>query len=91
MATITELFEQAQLSSAAYSDLMSGWSGAANDRYVAALSGANGRMSFEQAKAFADKYAVVDQYTDPVSGFCGSVFRDVATGQVYMAMRGTEP
>ena len=51
MATITELFEQAQLSSAAYSDLMSGWSGAANDRYVAALSGANGRMSFEQAKA----------------------------------------
>ena len=60
------------------------------DVYKAALE-ASGRISSVQADLFIRKYTVVDQYTDPVSGFSGTVFRDVATGQVYMAMRGTEP
>ncbi|MGB3211769.1 MAG: calcium-binding protein [Desulforhopalus sp.] len=41
--------------------------------------------------AFANKYAVVDQYTDPASGFSGTVFRDVSDNKIYMAIRGTEP
>lgn len=47
-------------------------------------------MSDTQAIAFANKYKVVDQYTDPESGFSGTVFQDTS-GKIYMAIRGTEP
>ena len=44
----------------------------------------------DQAIDFANKYKVIDQYTDPESGFSGTVFED-ESGKLFMAMRGTEP
>jgi Ca2+-binding RTX toxin-like protein len=88
MATINNYFEQAQLSQAAYAlNLEKGMVGEAFPGYVTKLI--DGGMSSEQAKAFANKYKVIDQYTDPESGFSGTVFQD-ASGQIYMAIRGTE-
>ena len=86
MATISDYFEQAQLSQAAYaSGLTPRITGIA---YTDALQG--GGMSAEQAKAFANQYnTVIDQYTEPVSGFSGTVFQDVS-GSQYLAIRGTQ-
>ncbi len=45
-------------------------------------------MSDAQAKVFADTYTVIDQYTDPLTGFSGTVFSK--NGVNYFALRGTE-
>ena len=93
MATISEYFEQGQLSQAAYaSGLMSNMSGGGNpgdpSDYADLLI--DGGMSETQAIDFANKYKVVDQYEDSGSGFSGTVFQDTS-GKIFMAMRGTEP
>ena len=89
MATISDYFEQAQLSQAAYAQtLEEGMHGDAYPGYVTKLVG--GGMSTEQAIDFANKYKVIDQYTDPENGFSGTVFQDTS-GKVFMAMRGTQP
>ncbi|MEO1768097.1 hypothetical protein, partial [Thiobacter aerophilum] len=87
MATITDYFAQAQLSMAAYATLQSGMSGEDYPGYVTALVFRG--MSDVQAKAFANTYLVVDQYTDPLSGFSATVFAD-SSGNKYFAIRGTE-
>lgn len=67
MDTISDYFEQAQLSMAAYAPgLQSGAFGSQNSDYVTALKLAG--MSPKQAEEFASTYAVIDQYTDP-TGF----------------------
>ncbi len=92
MATITEYFEQAQLSLAAYAlNLEQGASGGgipgAPSGYARALIASG--MPETQAIAFANTYTVIDQYTDPISGFSATVFDK--DGVKYFAIRGTEP
>ena len=89
MATITDYFVQAQLSMAAYAvGLLPGMYRAADyPAYVEALIDAG--MSQRQAEEFANTYSVIDQYTDPLSGFSGTVFADEA-GNKYVAIRGSE-
>ena len=87
MATIANYFEQAQLSLAAYAlGLQRGAFGSQTSEYVAALVDAG--MSQKQAEVFADTYAVVDQFTDSLTGFSGTVFSK--NGVNYFAIRGTE-
>lgn len=85
MTTITQYFEQAQLSLAAYAlGLRSGMS---NVEYRAALE-ANGLMSAKQAEVFAASYSVIDQYTNTLTGFSATIFDK--GGTKYVAIRGTE-
>src|SRR3972149_4513957 len=87
MTTIANDFEQAQLSLAAYAlDLQRGMFGADDTNYKNALKQAG--MSDAQATEFARNYSVVDQFTDPFTGFSATVF-DKA-GVMYFAIRGTE-
>ncbi|MCB2218290.1 MAG: hypothetical protein KQH59_19705 [Desulfobulbaceae bacterium] len=88
MITIEDYFWQSQLSEAAYANLSTDMFGEDDSEYIIALK--NEGMSTEQARAFANKYTVVDQYTDPDSGFSGTVFQDTS-GKVFIAMRGTQP
>ncbi|MDY0397713.1 MAG: hypothetical protein RBR03_03555 [Desulfuromonas thiophila] len=82
-----EYFKQSQLSMAAYAlDLTPGISGTA---YTDKLKAAG--MSSVQAIAFANTYTVIDQYTDPDSGFSGTLFRNTETGEYTFALRGTQP
>ncbi|MEO6976385.1 MAG: hypothetical protein ABI144_11030 [Gallionella sp.] len=94
MTTITQYFEQAQLSLAAYAvGLQKGMS---NADYIAALKAAG--MSDIQTADFAKTYTVVDQYTDSGlsgltdgSGFSATVFQDNGNPpQYFLAIRGTD-
>ncbi len=89
MATITNYFEQAQLSMAAYAvGLLPGMFGGSEDSpYQIALT--NAGMSKAQAAEFAKTYTVIDQFTDPFTGFSATVFAD-SSGNNYFAIRGTE-
>jgi len=60
--------------------------GAEGSPYQVALIGAG--MSAVQAKAFANTYTVIDQFTDPSSGLSATVFDK--GGVKYFAIRGTE-
>ncbi len=87
MATMDMLFQQAQLAQAAYAaSFLPDMSGQSNDDYIDQLISAN--MALEQAKEFADKYTVVDQFDGPY-GLSVTVFSDAAG--IYLAVRGTEP
>jgi len=87
MATIRNEFEQSQLSTAAYAlDLKRGAFGSQNSEYVTSLKVAG--MSQKQAELFADRYSVVDQYSDVITGFSGTVFDK--NGDKYIAIRGTQ-
>ena len=94
MATINDYFIQAQLSQAAYAEgfTQGMFGGTSADGGVSDYANLliDGGMSEVQAKAFANQYTVVDQYTDPVSGFSCAVFQNTP-GQQYLAIRGTEP
>jgi hypothetical protein len=92
MTTISGYFEQGQLSQAAYAEsLEKGWSGGGiqGSPSIYARSLIAKGMCETQAITFANKYKVIDQYTDPESRFSGTVFQD-ATGRIFMAIRGTE-
>ncbi len=95
MATINEYFEQALLSEASYAKgLQSGFFGGGTEgfpnTYAKALMMDKGKgMSETQAIDFANTYKVIDQYTDPESGFSGTVFENTS-GKIFMAIRGTE-
>ncbi|HKI59835.1 MAG TPA: hypothetical protein VKA23_02265 [Mariprofundaceae bacterium] len=98
MATISNYFDQAQLSQAAYAlGLQQGWSGGGTEQDPSpyALQLIDGGMSKVQAIEFASTYTVVNQFTESGGifgqgeGFSGTVFKDKA-GKYYMALRGTE-
>jgi hypothetical protein len=75
MATIANYFEQAQLSLAAYAlNLQRGMFGRTDPAYINALTASTVGMSIQQAQVFADTYTVIDQFTDPLSGFSATVF-----------------
>lgn len=44
----------------------------------------------ELAERLSSQYDVLDVYTDPVTGFAGMLFRETATGELILALRGTE-
>lgn len=91
MNTIEGYCWQSQLSEAAYAqNLSKDMSGENDESYIQALTNNGKGMSIEQAKTFANKYKVIDQYTDESSGFSGVVFEDTS-GKIFMAIRGTEP
>jgi len=87
MATITNLYEQAKLSMAAYAlDLQPGMSGSnQTTSYIDKLVFSG--MSETQAEIFANTYTVIDQYNDP-TGFSGTVFSK--EGVNYFAIRGSQ-
>ncbi len=90
MTTIKNYYWQAHLSEATYAqNLLKGMFGENDRAYMSALQAEGNGMSFEQAKEFANRYKVIDQYTDPESGFSGTVFEDVF-GKTFIAIRGTE-
>ena len=82
MSSINTCFIQAELSLAAYGTFSIG-SIDPNQ-----LTNPDVGMSPAQAAVFAATYTVVDQYTDPSSGFSATVFEHA--GQRYLAIRGTE-
>ena len=88
MTTITNLFEQSQLSMASYALNLT--PGISDNLYTDKLEATG--MSQTQAEIFADTYEVIDQYTDTVSGtgFSGTVFKNRVTGEYAFAIRGTE-
>ncbi len=87
MTTINNNCEQAQLSIAAYAlELQRGAFGFQNTEYVGALRIAG--MSQIQAETFANTYTVIDQFSDSISGFSGTIFDK--GGVKYAAIRGTE-
>lgn len=90
MNTITSLFQQAQLAEAAYANLSSAINNQAALKQ--ALDVANGgSFSTAQATAFAAQWRVVSQQPNTASGFSGTVFQNIATGEYVFAARGTEP
>lgn len=59
--------------------------------YIEALTSSDGQpMTLEQATAFANRYDVVDQRTNSLSGFSGTLFFDNVESKYVMAMRGSE-
>ncbi|MBX3647518.1 MAG: hypothetical protein KDD77_01720 [Caldilineaceae bacterium] len=80
---LATFYQQSELALAAYSQLSSGITG---DSFVSALREAG--MSQSQAQRFAATWSVVDQYTDPWSGFSATLFE--SGGQRYLAIRGTD-
>lgn len=80
--TIENYFEQAQLSFASYATLVN------EIPDIPALTDVG--MSPIQAADFAANWRVVDQYTDTTNGLSATVFESVATGERYLAVRGTE-
>jgi Ca2+-binding RTX toxin-like protein len=89
--TITNYFEQAQLSLAAYAlGLQQGMSGGTdpNSPYVKALTDAG--MTATQATDFASTHTVLAQSAPTANGFLATLFLDNRTGQKTLAIRGTD-
>jgi len=93
MNTIQNLFQQAQLAEAAYANL---WDSnlnqtiTATDRVIAALTTGDGQFSTSQAAAFVADWSVVSHQPDTLfNGFSATVFRNNATGQYSLAIRGS--
>lgn len=86
MTTITNYFEQAQLSLAAYAvNLRAGMSASS---YIDQLTFAG--MTTIQATNFANTYTVLAQSTPSLNGFFATLFLDNRTGQKTLAIRGTD-
>ena len=77
MDDVTKYYLQAELSLASYSELEAGTPN------VDALRDDDRGLSAKQAELFAQKYSVIAQYND-------TVFKDNDTGQLTLALRGTE-
>lgn len=85
MTNINFLFNQAELSFAAYASLSSG--NTDQKPQIDALTDAG--MSQKQAEEFASRYTeVVTQFNDTKTSFSATVFKDV-TGKLTLAIRGT--
>lgn len=97
MSTTQKLFDQAQLAEAAYGEFLGdhGELLSSSDAVKAALQVEG--MSTTQATAFITDWQVVDQYTAPSflgltgTGFSGTVFQNIQTGEYQFSLRGTEP
>src|SRR4051812_18042607 len=92
----TKFFELAQLAQASYVDLQS------TERDQVALELAvksdltadGNSFSAKQAQVFADSnsgFTVINHTPNDAAGFSATVFRDKQTGEITLAIRGTEP
>ncbi|MFN2309473.1 MAG: hypothetical protein ABR553_07025, partial [Gammaproteobacteria bacterium] len=88
MNSTTSYYENASISLAAYSELYAGMSIAA---FEDALKQNGKGMSAAQAAEFASNWRVVNQCKDSTNGFSATVFESLASGERYLAVRGTEP
>lgn len=79
-------FKQAELALAAYSDLSKDM---LLGQYIDALQDSGEGLSESQAKEFASTYRVTDRYFDG-TGLSATVFANDATGETFLAIRGTE-
>jgi hypothetical protein len=88
MSTIREYYNQAEFALAAYAEL---YQGIEEQDYINALQNDGKGMSLSQATAFAAKWEVVDSFSDD-TGVSAAVFkrRNDASGQTYLAIRGTD-
>lgn len=84
MSQIVNYFLNSELAFAVYADLVPGVDP------IPALTDSDVGMSQKQAEAFATKWRVAAQHTDASNGLSATVFEEVATGQRYLAVRGTE-
>ena len=84
-ANINTYYENALLSEAAYVSLDYGMS---KEELIEALY--DGGMEQNLAAIFADKFSIVDQYTDPSTGLSATIFKKIDGGKLYFSMRGTE-
>ena len=86
MDKISTLYAQSLLSFASYADLQKGMTlSEVSDALIK-----QAKMSETQAADFAAHWSVVDTYAD-VSGVAATVFQENATGERYLAIRGTTP
>ncbi len=77
-----EFFKQAELSLAAYANLIMG----VDIKDELKISG----LSDVQADKFISRYLLVDQYNDPIFGLSATVFIDKDSKKTLLAIRGTE-
>lgn len=84
MATINQYFDFAQLAQASYSSLLPGVPN------VFALKTSDGAgFSQQQADTFALGYTVLSQSVPNANGFSATLFKNNATGEKILAIRGT--
>jgi hypothetical protein len=88
MNTLQKYFDFAQLAQAAYADV-----NIIGSFDSALVDGRYGRFSTIQAAQFLDSYAVIDASANPNDpfGFSATVFKNVHTNEITLAIRGTEP
>ncbi|MBC7756932.1 MAG: hypothetical protein H7Z20_09915 [Bdellovibrio sp.] len=101
MSIVTSLFDQAQLSEAAYANFLNSAGNLLTDvdSVKTALTTGDGKFSPAQATYFVAHWQVVSQYTAPPglfgitdgTGFSGTVFKHIATNEYTFSLRGTEP
>jgi hypothetical protein len=82
-----DYFKQAELALAAYSNLDSDM---LSSEYRDALQDSGKGLSSFQATKFASTYRVVDQFNDPGTGLSATIFADIGSGKIFLAVRGTE-
>lgn len=86
----TEIYNNASLAQAAYSNLSVGSTNTLSNLLSLKDPDNGAGMTQTQAEAFAARYpTVVTQYTDSISGFSATVFMS-STGQITLAIRGTD-
>jgi len=86
MNSVSDIYTNAELSLAAYSNLTTGISGAV---YTDALQNDGSGLSEKQANIFASEWYVVTQYSDS-TGLSVTVFQNNISEQKYLAIRGTD-
>ncbi len=95
MNTIQDLFQQAQLTEAAYANFFNDAGVLATDDNSVKAALQNEGFSTTQAAAFVAQWRVIDQYTAPSTlgvtgtGFSATVFQNIATGAYTLAIRGS--
>jgi len=86
MSTISNYYLNAQLSQAAYALLQRGMT---EFDFIQALIDKG--FSTTEATTFATTYEILDSQPNTSSGFSATVFRNIHTGEITFAVRGTEP
>lgn len=84
MSVISNYYLNSDLAFAAYTELASGVDP------IPALTEPDIGMSSVQAETFSENWRVVDQFNENPNGLSATVFESVATGERYLAVRGTD-
>ena len=84
MSNINDYSNQSELAQAAYGTFLDGLIP------IGSLIGDDVEMPASQASTFVNKWQVVTQYSDPITGVSATVFQAKDSGTKYLAIRGTE-